>query len=253
MKTRVMTDDWPVLATLFAAACANVCVAADGGPDWGYSGDIGPANWGKLSPAYAICDLGVNQSPVDIRDTYDTELHSLEFAYNGGSVDIVNNGHTLQVNAAPRNELKIRGEVFTLLQLHFHSPSEHTIDGKLFPLEAHFVHQSASGQLAVVAVLFDKGEWNRDLERIGRAGPTKVGGRAALDLEFGELEIYGNHDSYYRYNGSLTTPPCTEGISWYILKETGTIAEEQAAQYVALIGEDARGPQPVNGRVVLEH
>jgi carbonic anhydrase len=165
---------------------------------------------------------------------------------------IVNNGHTVQIDVGPGSWLRVGDDNFQLLQFHFHSPSEHQINGELFPLEGHFVHQNASGTLAVVGVLFRSGEWNTDLARIGSAAPEEFNQPEAIDLNIANLDLYRNHDSYYRYDGSLTTPPCTEGLQWYVLKDPGYIAPEQAAQFVQLIGEDARGPQPINARIVLE-
>ena len=222
-------------------------------PHWGYSGATGPENWAALSPEYAACGLGVNQSPINISDAFPSELSALEFEYLGGSKTVVNNGHTLQVNAEPGSWLQIEGQSFQLLQLHFHSPSEHQINGEQFLLEAHFVHQNDNGALAVVAVLFRDGAWNSDLEKIGTAAPARVGQTSPIDIRFEELKLHAGPESYFRYNGSLTTPPCTEGIRWYVLKTPGTISAEQAANFVDLIGEDARGPQPLNARIILEH
>jgi carbonic anhydrase len=245
------------LALLLIAAIATLAsssgVAAEiGVAHWSYTGDTGPQRWAELSPDYAACGIGVNQSPVDVIDTVDAQLVPLEFDYRSHSIDIVNNGHTLQINAEPGSTLKIRSETFRFEQLHFHSPSEHRIDGELFPLEAHLVHRDERGFLAVVAVLFREGAWNEELESIGKVAP-EAGHSAPLDRDFETLALHRNHRSYYRYNGSLTTPPCTEGVRWYILKTAETISQEQADNYVGLIGKDARGPQPLNARLILEH
>jgi len=225
---------------------------ADEESHWSYSGETGPENWAKLSPKFAACSDGVNQSPIDISNTVPAELETLQVDYISKSTMIVNNGHTVQIDVGPDSWLSAGGEKFQLVQLHFHSPSEHQINGELFPLEGHFVHQNESGALAVVSILFRSGEWNTELERIGTAAPKVLNQPEPIDLDFAELEMYRNHESYYRYNGSLTTPPCTEGVQWYVLKEPGQIAPKQAAQFVKLIGEDARGPQPINARIVLE-
>ena len=225
---------------------------ADEDKHWSYSGETGPDNWAKLSPDFAACGNGVNQSPIDISKTIPAELEALQFNYTSKSTMIVNNGHTVQINVGPDSWLRAGGENFQLVQFHVHSPSEHQINGELFPLEGHFVHQNASGALAVVGVLFRPGEWNTDLARIGSAAPEAINQPEAIELDIAALELYRNHESYYRYNGSLTTPPCTEGVQWYVLKRPGHIAPEQAARFVALIGEDARGPQPINARIVLE-
>jgi carbonic anhydrase len=240
-----------VMATT-ALMLPAICPAAGGHADWGYAGDIGPERWGDLSPEYEACGDGVNQSPVDIVDTIDANLMPLQFDYRSRSTEIVNNGHTLQINAEPGSKMMLGDEILQLEQLHFHSPSEHRIDGELFPLEAHLVHRDARGFLAVVGILFREGTWNKDLEKIGSAAP-KAGERAAIDIDFEALQLYRQHKSYYRYSGSLTTPPCTEGVRWFLLKQSEYVAPEQAANFVDWIGEDARGPQPLNARVILEH
>ena len=225
---------------------------ADEESHWSYSGETGPESWAKLAPEYAACGIGLNQSPIDISKTVAAELETLQFNYTSKSTTIVNNGHTVQIDAGPDSWLRVGGENFQLVQFHFHSPSEHQINGELFPLEGHFVHQNASGALAVVGVLFRSGEWNTDLAQFGAAAPKELNQPIPIDVDFAALEMYRDHESYYRYNGSLTTPPCSEGVQWYVLKDPGHIAPEQAAQFVKLIGEDARGPQPVNARIVLE-
>ena len=227
--------------------------SAGGDVHWAYSGSTGPKYWAEISPEYAARGLGLNQSPINITDTVTAELEALQFDYRSGSTNIVNNGHTLQVNAEPGSWLRVGSENFQLVQLRFHSPSEHQIDGKAALLEAHFVHENDKGELAVVAALLNDGEWNADLEKIiGPSAPRTMGQSAPIDFKFQQFELYGDHESYFRYNGSLTTPPCTEGVRWYVLKATGTISRDQAASFVDLIGEDARGPQPLNARLVLE-
>jgi carbonic anhydrase len=242
-----------LLATAIGLMIASSVSLAAENAHWSYSGENGPEHWSELSPDYAACGIGVNQSPVDITDTVAAELEPLVFDYRSHSSDIVNNGHTLQINAAPGSALHANGKTFELLQLHFHSPSEHRINGEAFPLEAHLVHKNEQGALAVVAILFRKGAWNEDLELIAQAGPKSVGQSVPFDINILDLQLHRNHRSYYRYSGSLTTPPCTEGIRWYILKRVETVDPQQAANFVSWIGEDARGPQPLNARVILEH
>lgn len=225
---------------------------ADEDKHWSYSGETGPENWMTISPEFAACGTGYNQSPIDVANTVAAELETLHFSYGSNSSVIVNNGHTLQINAKPGSWLTVGDEKFQLLQFHVHSPSEHQINGEIFALEAHFVHQNQSGAIAVVGVLFRTGEWNTDLARVGAAVPEALNRPVPIDLAFADLELYRNNDSYYRYSGSLTTPPCTEGVHWFVLKEPGHIAPEQSARFIALIGEDARGTQPINARIVLE-
>jgi len=235
-----------------SAAFSGVAVAAGDAPHWTYTGETGSKHWAELSPDYVTCGIGVNQSPVDIVNTIEANLDPLVFDYQTHGTEIINNGHTVQVNSEPGSKLRVGSETFELLQLHVHSPSEHRINGEAFPLEAHFVHQDAQGSLAVVAVLFRAGAWNDHLAEIGNAAP-EAGRSAPIDLDFRKLKIYRDHLSYYRYSGSLTTPPCTEGVRWFVLKAVTTISPAQAARFVSFIGEDARGPQPINARVIVEH
>ena len=241
-----------ILLSLAAFAAVGISVAAEG-VHWSYSGATGPEHWAELSEEFAACGIGFNQSPVDISDTVATNLDTLNFDYKSKTTSMINNGHTFQVDVAPGSWLYTGDEKYQLIQFHFHSPSEHQVNGELFPLAAHFVHQDASGALAVVGVLFRAAEWNENLAKLGAITTKEVNRPIPLDLDLRDVELYTNHESYYRYSGSLTTPPCTEGVRWFVLKAIGDIALEQAEMFVSLIGEDARGPQPLNARVILEH
>ena len=177
----------------------------------------------------------------------------MHIEYKGDTSSIVNNGHTLQVNVSGDNILSVDGQKFKLLQFHFHSPSEHQIDGEAFPLEAHFVHENERGELAVIGILFRLGEENQNIYNIGKSAPEKAGEETRFVYAVDEVMVVPAKDisAYYRYSGSLTTPPCTEGLRWFVVPEAVTISSEQVSRYIELIGEDARGPQPVNARLVL--
>lgn len=242
-------------ATVLAGLCCALPLSAEEAPHWTYSGDKGPANWGALSEDFAACRVGKNQSPIDIRTDklIETRLPQLSLDYQGDTTSIINNGHTLQVNVTGSNTLKAEGDTFSLSQFHFHSPSEHRIDGEAFPLEAHFVHENSKGDIAVVGLLFRSGETNEDLRKFGEAAPEKKGETMpyAQSLADTLTMLTRNITRYYRYSGSLTTPPCSEGLRWYVIPVAATISQEQIDRYIALIGEDARGPQPLNARIVL--
>jgi len=245
------TSRW---AVVFAILMISGDVAlAEEGVHWSYEGDLGPEHWAELSPDFVLCRHGVNQSPLDIVETVEAELSPIRLDYRGRTTKVVNNGHTLQVDVDAGNWLRVDGEDFELLQFHFHSPSEHHIRSESFPLEAHFVHRNARGQLAVMAVMFRLGEEHVDLRRIGAIASRQVGESLSIDIDLAKLSIHSEHAAYFRYNGSLTTPPCSEGIRWYVLKVASHISQEQVDSFVELIGEDARGPQPPNARLVLEH
>ncbi len=218
---------------------------------WTYSGKHGPEHWGELSEAFVACREGKSQSPIDIVDPIDTDLVPIALAYRGSTTAIVNNGHTLQINAGPDNSLDLDGQTFELLQFHLHSPSEHRIQGESFALEAHFVHKNDRGELAVVAVLFREGAPSDGIATIEASAPAKVGMSKALETLTASLEIMPENTAHYRYSGSLTTPPCTEGVTWLVVEAIGSVSKEQVEKFVAIIGEDARGPQPLNGRRVV--
>ena len=218
---------------------------------WGYSGEHGPEQWGELSEAFEACSDGHFQSPIDIVDPIEADLGSIGLAYRGSTTSVLNNGHTLEVEVDEENSLTIDGKTFVLEQFHVHSPSEHRIEGESFPLEAHFVHQNDRGELAVVGVLFREGPRNEGLATIGGSAPARAGGSVSIAMRIVDLEIVPKESAYYRYSGSLTTPPCTEGILWLVLKTKMAISEDQVAGFVKLMGEDARGPQPLNGRLVV--
>jgi carbonic anhydrase len=242
-------------AVFTGLVCCNLPLAAEEEVHWTYSGERGPAHWGALSEEFAACRVGKNQSPIDIRTDrlLETRLPPINLVYQGQTTSIVNNGHTLQVNVTGSNALTAEGETFTLSQFHFHSPSEHQIDGEAFPLEAHFVHKNSNGDIAVVGLLFRLGEQNEVLPIIGEAAPQKAGETAPYAHALAEVLTMStrNITSYYRYSGSLTTPPCSEGLRWYVIPMAATISQEQVDNYIALIGKDARGPQPINARIVL--
>jgi carbonic anhydrase len=218
---------------------------------WTYSGKHGPAHWGELSKAFATCSEGRSQSPIDIVDPIDADLEPIGLSYRGSTTAVVNNGHTLQIDVGPGNSLDIDGQTFELIQFHLHSPSEHRIQAESFALEVHFVHQNDRGELAVVAVLFREGPRSHGIATIEASAPAKVGTSKSLDTSIADLKIMPEGGAHYRYSGSLTTPPCTEGVRWLVVKEAGAVSREQVEQFVKLIGEDARGPQPLNGRRVV--
>jgi carbonic anhydrase len=197
-----------------------------------------------------MCGKGQNQSPLDIVDTVNADLPALSVAYRWELPEIAHLGHALQVSSAPGSWLTAKGHRFELVQFHFHSPSENRIKGKSFPLEAHFVHRGAAGELAVLAVLFEEGPANLSLGKI-LAGAPREKGKAAVSLSLREKDLLPDSQAYYLYSGSLTTPPCTEGVRWFVLQSPRTVSAEQVAGFVRLVGPNARDPQPIGSRIVL--
>jgi carbonic anhydrase len=224
-------------------------------PHWTYEGETGPEHWGELSEDFASCRVGKNQSPIDIitERIIDAELPPLVFEYKGETTEVINNGHTIQVNVTPGSTLKIKDNDYALQQFHMHSPSEHKVNGESFPLEVHFVHTNEAGELAVVGMLFREGAEHKELMHIGKMTPREAVNSAPMVVELEDVftETRIKVESYYRYSGSLTTPPCTEGVRWYAYPVIGTVSAKQIAEYQKLIGRDARGPQPINARLVL--
>lgn len=225
-------------------------------PQWSYSGEHGPQHWGELSPAYSTCKTGKNQSPVDIKNTLvDSDLPAIKFNYTMLTPEeLVNNGHTLQVNMWSGGEIIVDGIKFKLKQFHFHTPSENTINGQNFPLEAHFVHLSEKNEIAVVAILFAPGPNDRTLTKILEKVPMKAGESVKLGSHsLKTLEFDDKLLNYYRFNGSLTTPPCTEGVRWIVMKQPYRVSKEQVEKIQAALKQSNNRPvQPLNARMIVE-
>jgi len=241
---------WAKMPLLLAAVLPSMLHAA-GPAHWSYSGDDGPEHWGDLAPEFVQCKVGVNQSPVDIVGSVEADLPPLRLNYTGHTIDVVNNGHTAQVNIEPGNTLQVDGDVFELKQFHLHAPSEHRIEGTSFLMEAHLVHANSRGQLAVIGILYKAGPTNPDLEALEDSIPETINRPVPLRLSLAALVLTKELPDYYRYNGSLTTPPCSEGVRWFVLPKVRTLEPRMQEKFIRLIGEDARGPQPINARMIV--
>jgi carbonic anhydrase len=219
---------------------------------WGYTGDSGPRNWATLSPEFSDC-TGKNQSPINLEGFVEAELPPVTFRYRKGSTEVINNGHTVQVNQAPGSSLETGGMTFELKQFHFHSPSENLIDGKSYPMEAHLVHADRKGNLAVVAVMFIEGEANPMLAEVWKRMPEKAGEQQGLPAGISAEGILPEDRGYYRFNGSLTTPPCSEGVRWLVMKNPVAASGEQIRAFAEIMHHPNNRPvQPVNARPVLK-
>lgn len=221
---------------------------------WSYKGQQGPEYWGQLSPENIACTEGKNQSPVDLHRFINADLTDIFFNYKVVEQEVENHGHAVQVNFASGNTIKVDDIDFELKQVHFHTPSEHKIQGKSFPMEAHFVHVNKSGQLAVLGVMFDIGQQNEFLERVLKAAPSKKHAKVKLDKNFSPMALLAKEKGYFRYNGSLTTPPCTEGVRWLILKQSNYMSSTQVKQLRKLIGnqDNNRPLMDINARPILK-
>ncbi len=220
---------------------------------WGYEGDAGPVNWGALSPEYALCEEGQAQSPIDISAAAEADLVDIDFHYGESANNIFNNGHTIRVNVDAGSAIVYNGIRYNLLQFHFHAPSEHTIAGLSAPMEIHFVHQDPnSGNLAVVGVMLTMGEdSNEAYAPVFDHMPAEVGEPEAAGEPIALAALLPNARTFYTYQGSLTTPPCSEIVRWLLLDEPVTLSAEQVAAYRAIYDGNARPAQPLGKRDLL--
>jgi carbonic anhydrase len=233
---------------------------------WSYEGARGPEHWGELDPDYAICNVGKNQSPIDVQNTEKADLPPLRFEFKSAPLNyLVNNGKTIRVNYhdAPGagNFLQVGDQRYQLMQFHFHRPSEEYIRGKRFDMVVHLMLKAANGKAAGVAVLMQAGKANATVRKLWAHMP-KIESKVLPDLSHQEQEVAGievdpagllpRDLAYYEYAGSVTAPPCTEGVTWYVLKASIDISPEQIAAFARLYPQDVRPLQPLNGRVVKE-
>lgn len=245
-----------LLKSVVAAATCLLALAAHAaghGPHWQYQGHhAGPGHWAELDPAFESCAKGMQQSPVDIRHAIKTELPALEFDYHPVSPTIVNNGHTVQVNLPAGQTLKVGAQSYELLQFHFHTPSEETVAGKHTAMVAHFVHRNAAGQLGVVGVLIQPGATNAAFQPVFAHLPRPGEKITVEDLTLDLAALLPADKHYYSYEGSLTTPPCSEGVNWMVLKTPIKLGAAQIKAFRRLFNANARPVQPLNGRVIME-
>ncbi|MDG6774145.1 carbonic anhydrase family protein [Thiomicrorhabdus sp. ZW0627] len=223
---------------------------------WGYSGEGRPEKWGDLSSDFATCNTGRNQSPIDLRDkaALGTQgLPNLDIVYREVPLKIINNGHSIQINFPLGSYIKVGGHRFELMQYHFHTPSEHHKEGFAYPMEMHLVHKDGDGNLAVLGVLFQEGEENPYLNGLLKRLP-KVMGKEEIhkDLKLNPAHFIPPNPEFYKYSGSLTTPPCSEGVYWMVFKHPIEASAEQIQQMNELMGDNARPVQPKFARSILK-
>ena len=245
-----------LLSTLcLLAACGEKAheTAHNNKAHWSYDGEAGPRNWAALTPEFSPCS-GKNQSPINLAGFTEAELPPLEFKYGSGlGKDVENNGHTIQVNYADGNAIKLDSVWFSLKQFHFHAPSENHINGKAFPMEAHLVHKDNTGDLTVVALMFEEGKANPELEKVWAEMPANANTVDPLDSKVDVTALLPENRDYYRFNGSLTTPPCTEGVRWIVMKNPVTASKEQIEKFAHIMHHPNNRPlQATNARPVLQ-
>lgn len=217
---------------------------------WAYRGPHDAAHWAEIDPDFKGCKTGHQQSPIDIRHAIQTDLPPLEWDYRASPATVVNNGHTLQVNLVQAGALLLDGQRFELQQFHFHTPSEERVNGRSHPLEAHLVHRNAEGELAVLAVFIDQGPANTTLQSVFKHLPPKAGEAQPLATPLQVSDWLPTSRRYYRYRGSLTTPPCSEGVRWQVLQQPITASAQQIRAFQRLYPYNARPVQPLHGRKV---
>ena len=238
-----------------SAPAAPAAAAVHKDIHWSYEGEGAPLNWGKLKADYATCASGQRQSPIAIEDndTLRGPAEAIQFSYAPSKGTVLNNGHTIQVNVYGENSLTVRGSTYQLLQFHFHHPSEERINGQSYPMVGHFVHRNELGQLAVLAVLLEAGEPNALIQKVWTHMPLDVNDSVRMPPDLIHVgEILPKDQRYYQYIGSLTTPPCTEGVLWLILKQPVSIGREQLRLFGQLYANNARPVQPLHGRPVRD-
>lgn len=223
--------------------------AAAHGPNWSYRGPNGPEYWDRLDAAFAACAAGNQESPIDLSGAISADLGPLGLEWRRLSARVFDTGHAIQVEASPGSNLTMGGKGYQLLQFHVHQPSEHLLNGHRYPLEIHFVHTAPDGTLGVVGVFAEPGERNAVLETVlaavASAGPADD--RPTLDL----TALLPEQRDYFRYEGSLTTPPCSETVDWAVLAEPITVSEDQIEAFARLHPGNTRPLQPLNRRFLL--
>ena len=221
--------------------------------NWTYTGEHGPEHWGDLSSDFSICAIGKAQSPIDIRDSFPAQLPPIKFSYQASSLKIINNGHTIQINYAPGSTITVGEKTYELMQFHFHHPSEEKINGRSYPMVAHLVHKDKVGRLAVVAVLIEEGNANQLISTLWDNLPPEEGKEQELDrVKVDVRHLLPTDHKYYTFVGSLTSPPCSEGVTWYVLQASAAISKAQIEKFAAVYPLNARPIQPLNDRVVLK-
>lgn len=237
---------------LVLLASSSAAISA-GDTYWGYEGKSGPDNWGNLNQEFATCKLGQQQAPIDIPTKSAAKAASvIKLAYKASAGEVINNGHTIQVSLSNAGGANLSGVDYKFLQAHFHAPGEEKVDGKSYPFNAHLVHQSADGKLAVIGVFFKEGSENSALKDIFTQMPSKEA-KVALKGKLDPASLLPKSLAYYSYAGSLTTPPCSEGVMFYILKTPMEMSKAQLEQFKKLYPMNARPTFPLNGRKITEN
>jgi carbonic anhydrase len=219
---------------------------------WAYGGEGGPARWGGLRPEYALCAEGRRQSPIDIRDGIAVDLETPVFDYRPTGFAVIDNGHTVQVNMGPGNTVQVMGRRYELVQFHFHRPSEERVNGRLFEMSVHLVHRDPEGRFAVVAVLLERGAAQAVVQQVWNNLPLEQHEALAAPDAINPAELLPPDLGYYTYMGSLTTPPCSEGVLWMVMQQPVPVSQPQIDIFSRLYPMNARPVQQAAGRLIKQ-
>lgn len=242
----------PVALLTTAAPMTGIPGSPAHAPHWTYEGATGPNVWAQLSPEFATCATGSRQSPIDIREGIKLELEPVQFEYRQSGFQVIDNGHTIQANVAAGNYMRVMGRRFQLVQFHFHRPSEELIDGRPAEMEVHMVHKDPDGKLAVVAVLLERGTRQAAIQQVWNNLPLEKNEEVAAGSRIDPTQLLPENRKYYAYMGSLTTPPCTEGVLWIVMKQPVQASSDQLDLFARLYPMNARPVQATAGRLIKE-
>ena len=248
-----MQRDIAIVLGLIVAASATA-FAGTASHHWSYAGESGPSHWAELDSGFAACGSGKAQSPIDIRTRHlhGESLPPLVFDYRPSPLHVIDNGHSIQVDVDPGSLLRVGNDTYKLVQFHFHHPSEERIDGKAAQMDVHLVHRDSEGRLAVVAVLLEIGDENQALDVVWDHLPKDKDRKTDFeDVRVDPAALLPTNRGYFTYTGSLTTPPCSEGVRWIVLKSPSTLSKAEIATFATRYPNDARPVQKLNGRQVF--
>ena len=235
------------------AALAQPLFAVEGQPHWSYAGSTGPTHWGTLEKDYSACSSGKTQSPIDIRNAgvKTKGLPAVDFNYKASPLKIIDNGHTIQINYAPGSFISVGDKRYELVQFHFHRPSEERINGKRYAMVAHLVHKDSDGKLAVVAVLLARGKANPLIKTLWANLPKVKETESVLEaVRVNAADLLPKSKAYYTFAGSLTTPPCSEDVTWFVMRHPTSISTDELTRFAKFYPMNARPTQALNGREV---
>ena len=235
-----------------AAAAAAIAATPKRGTVWSYEGETGPANWSKINVDWAKCGTGNRQSPIDLRDGIKVNLEQISFDYHPSSFSEINNGHTIQVTVGGGNFITVGNTVYELQEFHFHRPSEEKINGKGTEMVIHLVHKSAEGKIAIIAVLLERGQPHRLMQTIWDNLPLEKFDTVSPSIVIDPTDALPERRDYFTYMGSLTEPPCTEGVLWMVFKQPMQASPAQMALFSRLYPLNARPVQSTAGRMIKE-